>query len=44
MDMYLIPILIETVDIHNEGAGQTLEYSYQDWCLSQMAICFGKEG
>ncbi|MCK5704770.1 MAG: GH92 family glycosyl hydrolase, partial [Cyclobacteriaceae bacterium] len=27
---------------HNEGAGQTLEYSYQDWCLSQMAEALGK--
>ena len=27
---------------HNEGAGQTLEYSYQDWCLSQMAKALGK--
>lgn len=27
---------------HNEGAGQTLEYSYQDWCLSQMATALGK--
>lgn len=27
---------------HNEGAGQTLEYSYQDWCLSQMATVLGK--
>lgn len=27
---------------HNEGAGQTLEYSYQDWCLSQMATSLGK--
>ena len=28
---------------HNEGAGQTLEYSYQDWCLSQMAAALGKK-
>jgi predicted alpha-1,2-mannosidase len=28
---------------HNEGAGQTLEYAYQDWCLSQMALTLGKE-
>jgi len=27
---------------HNEGAGQTLEYAYQDWCLSQMAKALGK--
>ena len=23
--------------LHVKGAGQTLEYSYQDWCLAQMA-------
>ncbi len=28
---------------HNEGAGQTLEYAYQDWCLAQMAKALGKE-
>lgn len=28
---------------HNEGAGQTLEYAYQDWCLSQMAKSLGKK-
>lgn len=28
---------------HNEGAGQTLEYSYQDWCLSQMAETLDKK-
>ena len=27
---------------HNEGAGQTLEYAYQDWCLAQMAKNLGK--
>ncbi|MBX2840861.1 MAG: GH92 family glycosyl hydrolase [Flammeovirgaceae bacterium] len=27
---------------HQEGAGQTLEYSYQDWCLAQMAKSLGK--
>ena len=28
---------------HQEGAGQTLEYSFQDWCLAQMAKALGKE-
>jgi predicted alpha-1,2-mannosidase len=28
---------------HNDGAGQTLEYAYQDWCLAQMAKDLGKE-
>ncbi|MDP4680146.1 MAG: GH92 family glycosyl hydrolase [Cyclobacteriaceae bacterium] len=28
---------------HQDGAGQTLEYSYQDWCLAQMAKALGKD-
>ncbi len=28
---------------HNEGAGQTLEYAYQDWTLSQLAGVLEKE-
>lgn len=28
---------------HNEGAGQTLEYAYQDWCLAQMALALGNK-
>lgn len=28
---------------HNQGAGQTLEYAYQDWCLAQMALALGKD-
>lgn len=28
---------------HNEGAGQTLEYAYQDWSLSQLATALQKE-
>lgn len=27
---------------HMDGGGQTLEYSYQDWCLAQMAKKLGK--
>ncbi|WP_020528094.1 GH92 family glycosyl hydrolase [Flexithrix dorotheae] len=27
---------------HQQGAGQTLEYSYQDWCLAQLAKSLGK--
>lgn len=27
---------------HQEGAGQTLEYAFQDWCLAQMAGELGK--
>lgn len=29
--------------IHQDGAGQTLEYSSQDWCLAQMAKSIGKQ-
>jgi predicted alpha-1,2-mannosidase len=28
---------------HMDGAGQTLEYAYQDWCLAQMAASLGEE-
>lgn len=27
--------------MHREGAGQTLEYAYQDWCLAQFAKALG---
>jgi predicted alpha-1,2-mannosidase len=29
---------------HQEGAGQTMEYAYQDWCLAQFAKALGKDG
>jgi predicted alpha-1,2-mannosidase len=32
------------VDFHNGGAGLTLEYSYQDWALAQMATRLHKKG
>lgn len=32
----------KNIGYHNEGTGQTLEYSYQDWCLAQMAKSLGK--
>tara|TARA_R110002049_G_scaffold3795_5_gene27553 strand:- start:8822 stop:11179 length:2358 start_codon:yes stop_codon:yes gene_type:complete len=28
---------------HQQGAGVTLEYAYQDWCLAQMAKVLGKK-
>ncbi len=28
---------------HEDGSGQTLEYAYQDWCLSEMAEALGKQ-
>ncbi|MFC2116469.1 GH92 family glycosyl hydrolase [Bacteroidota bacterium] len=27
---------------HKDGAAMTLEYSYQDWCLGQLALALGK--
>ena len=29
--------------LHQDGASLTLEYSYQDWCLAQMAKSLGKK-
>lgn len=29
--------------LHQDGAGQTLEYAYQDWTLAQLAQALGKE-
>jgi len=37
------PLPEGTFGYHNEGAGQTLEYAYQDWCLAQMSRALGKE-
>ncbi|MBT7161216.1 MAG: glycoside hydrolase family 92 protein [Victivallales bacterium] len=31
------------VAFHVKGAGQTLEYAYQDWCLAQFALALGKQ-
>ena len=28
---------------HMDGAGQTMEYAYQDWCLAQFAKSLGKQ-
>jgi predicted alpha-1,2-mannosidase len=28
---------------HEQGAGQTLEYSFQDWTLAQLALALGKK-
>ncbi|MFK5973937.1 MAG: GH92 family glycosyl hydrolase [Flavobacteriaceae bacterium] len=49
LDYYLdrgyIPFPIDSIQWggHQDGAGQTLEYAYQDWCLAQMAKVLGKE-
>lgn len=37
-----IPLHTEGRGLHREGAAQTLEYAYQDWCLAQMAKGLGK--
>jgi len=36
------PVPEKNIGYHNQGAGQTLEYAYQDWCLSQMAKALDK--
>ncbi len=36
-----VPLGIQAEGIHVEGAGQTLEYAYQDWCLAQLAGSLG---
>ena len=38
-----VPEGIEGSGFHMDGASMTMEYSYQDWCLSQMAKSLGKE-
>ena len=37
------PLYEERYGFHQAGAGQTLEYAYQDWALSQLARALGKE-
>lgn len=37
------PLPIESKAFHLDGAGQTLEYAYQDWTLSQLASYLGLE-
>ena len=38
-----VPLHNEGSGGHREGAAQTLEYGYQDWCLAQFAKALGKE-
>lgn len=44
MDRGFIPYPLpeEGNGFHEDGSGQTLEYSYQDWTLAQMAKAMGK--
>jgi predicted alpha-1,2-mannosidase len=37
-----VPEGIEGKGMHKDGAAMTLEYAYQDWCLSQFALALGK--
>ncbi|MCF8264197.1 MAG: GH92 family glycosyl hydrolase [Melioribacteraceae bacterium] len=37
------PLPEKVIAGHQDGAGQTLEYAYQDWTLAQMANSLGKE-
>ncbi len=37
------PLYDQTYGFHQAGSGQTLEYAYQDWALSQLAEVLGKE-
>jgi len=38
-----VPQGIEGSGMHKDGASMTLEYAYEDWCLSQFAQALGKE-
>ncbi len=37
-----VPEGIPGKGMHKDGAAMTLEYAYEDWCLSQMALALGK--
>ena len=41
-DRGYVPEGIEGKGAHRDGASMTLEYAYQDWCLSQLAKTLGK--
>ncbi len=36
------PLYAKQYGFHQEGAGMTLEYAYQDWCLSQLSKALKK--
>jgi predicted alpha-1,2-mannosidase len=38
-----VPEGIEGEGMHKDGAAMTLEYAYQDWCLSEFAKALGKK-
>jgi predicted alpha-1,2-mannosidase len=37
-----VPQGIPGKSIHRDGAGQTVEYAYEDWCLAQFAKALGR--
>ena len=40
--LHYVPLHSEGKNWHREGAGQTMEYNFQDWCLAQFAESLGK--
>tara|TARA_R110002049_G_scaffold308939_1_gene515041 strand:- start:31280 stop:33610 length:2331 start_codon:yes stop_codon:yes gene_type:complete len=42
IDKGYVPEGIESAGNHKNGTSMTLEYAYQDWCLSQLALSLGK--
>jgi predicted alpha-1,2-mannosidase len=38
-----VPLGIQAHAFHCDGAAQTLEYAYNDWCLAEMARALGRE-
>ncbi|MEP5341832.1 MAG: GH92 family glycosyl hydrolase [Algibacter sp.] len=43
VDQGWVPEGIEAKGGHKDGASMTLEYAYQDWCLSQLSKALNKE-
>ncbi len=43
VDRGYVPIGIGGSGMHREGAAQTLEYAFQDWCLAQFAKSRGRD-
>jgi predicted alpha-1,2-mannosidase len=37
-----VPLGVGGTGGHREGAGQTMEYAYEDWCLAQFAKALGR--
>lgn len=42
VDRGYVPEGIKGKGAHKDGASMTLEYAYQDWCISQMSLSMGK--